>query len=47
MLEKDAKKRIDIFEIDSELQEFSVDLFEGKYYRKKSNNIKSIYFKQP
>jgi hypothetical protein len=32
MLEKNDKERIDIFEIDSELQEFSMDLFEGKYY---------------
>jgi broad specificity phosphatase PhoE len=31
MLEKNDKERIDIFEIDSELQEFSMDLFEGEY----------------
>jgi hypothetical protein len=31
MLEKNEKDRIDIFIIDSELQEFSMDLFEGKY----------------
>jgi hypothetical protein len=34
MLEKNAKELIDIFIIDSELQEFSMDLFEGKYYQK-------------
>ncbi len=39
MLEKDANKRIDIFEIDSELQKFSIDLFEGKYYHDECNNI--------
>ena len=37
MLEKNDKERIDIFEIDSELQEFSMDLFEGKYYQNKLN----------
>ena len=37
MLKKDYKERIDIFIIDSELQEFSMDLFEGKYYQNKLN----------
>ncbi len=42
MLEKDDKERIDIFIIDSELKEFSVDLFEGKYYQNELNNIQTI-----
>ena len=41
MLEKDEKDRIDIFIIDSELQEFSKDLFEGKNYKINKNDKQS------
>ena len=43
MLEKDEKDRIDIFIIDYELKEFSMDLYEGKYYQNKLVNIRSIF----
>jgi hypothetical protein len=42
MLEKDERDRIDIFIIDSELQEFSKDLFEGKYYQNKVKGRQEI-----
>ncbi len=42
MLKKDEKDRIDVFIVDSELQQFSMDLFEGEYYNNKLKIQQSI-----